>query len=133
MGSVEYLNPEGLHANPAFTNVIVVSGAARTVYIGGQDAVDATGTIIGKSDIKAQTEQVMRNLEIALAAGGASLDHVIIWRIYVVQGHDIRPAFEVAQRVWGNRPHPPAITFAYVAGLGSPDFLVELEAIAVVP
>ncbi len=133
MGSVEYLNPEGLHANPAFTNVIVVAGPARTVYVGGQDAVDATGTIIGKGDIKAQTEQVIRNLEIALAAGGATLEHVVSWHVYIVHGYDIRPAFEVAQRVWGNRPHPPTITGVYVAGLANPDFLLELEAIAVVP
>lgn len=133
MGSVEYLNPAGLHANPAFTNVVVVTGAAKTVYVGGQDAVDATGTIIGKGDIRAQTEQVMRNLEIALAAGGATLEHVITWHVYIVQGQAIQPAFEVFQRVWGNRPHPPAITGAYVAGLANPDFLLEMEAIAVVP
>lgn len=133
MGSVEYLNPQGLHANPAFSNVVVVSNPARTVYIGGQNAVDATGTIVGKGDIKAQTEQVMRNLEVALAAGGATLEHVIIWRMYIVQGHALQPGFEVFQRVWGNRPHPPAITFAYVTGLANPDFLLEMEAVAVVP
>ena len=133
MGSVEYLNPQGLHANPAFSNVVVVSGPARTVYVGGQNAVDAAGTVVGKGDIKAQTEQVMRNLEIALAAGGATLEHIIVWRMYIVQGHALQPGFEVFQRVWGNRPHPPAITFAYVAGLANPDFLLEMEAIAVVP
>lgn len=133
MGSVEYLNPQGLHANPAFTNVVVVAGPARTVYVGGQNAVDATGTIVGKGDIKTQTEQVMRNVEIALAAGGATLDQVIIWRMSIVQGQPLQQGFEVFQRVWGNRPHPPAITFAYVAGLAHPDFLLEMEAIAVVP
>lgn len=133
MGSVEYLNPDGLHKNPAFANVIVVSGQTKTVYIGGQDAVDAAGNIVGKGDIAAQTEQVMHNLQVALAAGGATLEHVIKWTLYVVQGQAIAPGFAVFQRVWGNRPNPPAITMAYVAGLANPDFLIEMEAIAVVP
>jgi hypothetical protein len=45
VGSVQYLNPDGLANNPAFTNVVVVSGAVTTVYIGGQDAVDTSGAI----------------------------------------------------------------------------------------
>lgn len=133
VGTVEYLTPNGLHSNPAFTNVIVVSGATKTIYIGGQDAVDAAGNIVGKSDIAAQTEQVMQNLQTALEAGGATLEHVIKWNIYIVQGQPIAPAFAVFQRIWGNRPHPPAITGAFVVSLANPDFLVEVEAIAVVP
>jgi enamine deaminase RidA (YjgF/YER057c/UK114 family) len=133
MGTVEYLNPDGLNKNPAFSNVIVVTGAAKTIYIGGQDAVDENGNIVGKGDIKAQSEQIYHNLQVALAAAGASLEHIIKWNIYVVQGQDIRPAFEVFQAVWGNRPNPPAITVAFVAGLAHPDFLAEIDAIAVVP
>jgi enamine deaminase RidA (YjgF/YER057c/UK114 family) len=133
MGTVEYLNPAGLHKNQAFTNVIVVSGAAKTIYIGGQDAVDAAGNIVGKGDIAAQTQQALANVQIALAAGGATLEHVIKWTIFIVQGQPLGPAFEVAQRVWGDRPNPPAITGAFVAGLANPDFLIEIEAIAVTP
>jgi enamine deaminase RidA (YjgF/YER057c/UK114 family) len=70
-GQVQYLNPDALNKNPAFTNVVVVTGPVKTVYVGGQDAVDASGTIIGKGDIKAQTEQVLKNIQVALAAGGA--------------------------------------------------------------
>jgi len=132
-GMVQYLNPDGLPKNPAFSNVVVVSGAVKTVYIGGQNAVDAAGAIVGKGDIRAQAEQVMQNLQIALAAGGASLEHVIKWNIYLVQGQPIQPGFEVFQRVWGRRPNPPAISGVMVAGLAHPDFLLEIEAVAVVP
>jgi len=83
---VQHLNPDDLVKNPAFTNVIVVTGSVKTVYIGGQDAVDASGTIVGKGDIKTQAEQVVKNLQTALAAGGAELEHVIKWNVYVVQG-----------------------------------------------
>jgi enamine deaminase RidA (YjgF/YER057c/UK114 family) len=70
-GSVRYVDPEGLNKNPAFTNVVVVEGPARTVYVGGQDSVDASGDIVGKGDVAAQTEQVLANVRAALAAGGA--------------------------------------------------------------
>lgn len=83
-GQVSYINPDGLNKNPAFTNVIVVTGHVKTVYIGGQDAVDASGNIVGKGDIKKQTEQVLANLQAALKAGGAELEHVVKWNLYVV-------------------------------------------------
>ena len=132
-GQVQYVNPEALNKNPAFTNVIVVTGSVKTVYVGGQDALDASGTIIGKGDLKAQTEQVLKNVQVALAAGGAQLEHIIKWNLYVVQGQPLRAGFEGFQRVWGNRPNPPAISFVFVSGLAHPDFLVEMDAIAVVP
>ena len=132
-GQVQHINPDSLNKNPAFTNVIVVTGPGRTVYIGGQDAVDASGTVIGKGDFKAQTEQVMKNIQAALAAADAQLEHVIKWNLYVVQGQSLQVGFEEFQRVWGRRPNPPAITMAFVAGLAHPDFLLEIEAIAVVP
>jgi enamine deaminase RidA (YjgF/YER057c/UK114 family) len=132
-GQVQHVNPDNLNKNPAFTNVIVVTGSVKTVYVGGQDAVDASGTIIGKGDLKAQTEQVLKNIQVALAAGGAQLEHVIKWNLYVVQGQPLRAGFEGFQRVWGNRPNPPAISMAFVSGLAHPDFLVEMDAIAVVP
>jgi len=51
----------------------------------------------------------------------------------MVQGQPLQPAFEVFQRAWGRRPNPPAITMLFVAGLANPDFLVELDVVAVVP
>lgn len=130
---VLYINPEGLSRNPAFTNVVVVTGHVKTIYIGGQDAVDASGTIVGKGDIKKQTEQVLANLQTALKAGGAELEHIVKWNVYVVQGQNLQQGFEVFQQFWGRRPDPPAITFMFVSGLANPDFLIEMDAVAVVP
>src|SRR6266540_1309870 len=98
-GQVQHINPNDLSKNPAFTNVIAVTGQVKTIYIGGQDSVDASGTIVGKGDIKLQTEQVLNNLQAALKAGDAELEHIIKWNVYVVQGQPIQPAFEVFQRV----------------------------------
>lgn len=132
-GAVQYLNPDTLSKNPAYTNVVVVTGPVKTVYIGGQDAVDASGTIVGKGDVGVQTEQVLRNIQAALEAAGAGLEHVIKWNVYIVQGQSLQAGFAAFQRIWGRRPNPPAITGMFVAGLAHPDFLVEIDAVAVVP
>jgi enamine deaminase RidA (YjgF/YER057c/UK114 family) len=131
-GSVQHLNPDGLHKNPAYSQAFVVTGNVKTVYVGGQNALDASGKIVGKGDVKAQTEQVLRNVEMALAAGGAKLEHVVKWNVYIVQGQSPLPGFEAFRRAWGDRPNPPIVTVVFVAGLANPDFLVEIDAIAVV-
>ena len=64
-GNVQHLNPVGLRKNPAYTQVVVASGNATTIYVGGQNAVDASGNVVGKGDIRAQTERALKNLEIA--------------------------------------------------------------------
>jgi enamine deaminase RidA (YjgF/YER057c/UK114 family) len=131
--SIEYINSDGLHRNPAFSQVVVTQGNVRTVYVGGQNAINSSGEIVGKGDIGLQAEQIFKNLEIALSAAGAHLGHIIKWNVYVVQGQPPQPAFEEFRRVWGKRPNPPVITVLFVAGLANPDFLMEIDAIAVIP
>jgi enamine deaminase RidA (YjgF/YER057c/UK114 family) len=130
---VQHLNPKGLSRNPAFTQVVTVSGLVKTVYIGGQNGVDASGALVGAGDIAAQTAQVFRNLQTALAAAGARIEHVIQWKIYIVQGQPLEPGLAEFQKAWGRRPNPPTITGIYVAALANPAYLVEIEAVAVVP
>lgn len=133
-GSVQFMNPEGLPKNPAYTNVVAVSGSVKTIYIGAQGAFDAsTGTIVGKGDIGAQTVQVLKNIQAALTGAGANLEHIIKWTIYITQGQPLQPAFEAGMRAWGDRPNPPLNTVMYVSELVPSDFLVRIEAIAVVP
>ena len=134
IGRVELLSPDGLVRSPAFSHVAVVSGAVRTIYIGGQDAVTADGEIVGKGDLAAQTTQILKNIEIALGAAGAGFEHIVKWNVFVVEGQQIQAGFEAFQRFMGDRSGPPPlITSAFVKGLGHPDWLVEIDAIAVVP
>jgi enamine deaminase RidA (YjgF/YER057c/UK114 family) len=70
-GKTEFLNPETLSKNPAFSQVAVVSGSNRTIYIGGQDAIDRDGKLVGKGNLEQQAQQVLTNIEAALTAGGA--------------------------------------------------------------
>ncbi|HYY89660.1 MAG TPA: RidA family protein [Chloroflexota bacterium] len=127
---VRHLNPAGMHTNPAFSQAVVVEESARTIYVGGQNAVSADGRAVGAGDLARQTEQVFENLQTVLASAGAELHDIVKWTIHVVQGQDVRPAFGVVRRVWGAAP-PPAISVIVVAGLANPEYLVELEAIAV--
>jgi enamine deaminase RidA (YjgF/YER057c/UK114 family) len=83
-GQIQYINPDTLPTNPAFTNVIAISGNVKTIYIGGQDAIDASGKIVGKGDLKKQVSQVFTNLQEALKAAGAGLEHIIKWNVYLV-------------------------------------------------
>jgi 2-iminobutanoate/2-iminopropanoate deaminase len=123
---IQHLNPETLHRNPAFTQVVTVDAASRFVVVGGQNGVDTAGNIVG-DDLGIQTEQALRNVLAALQAG-ADQTHVIRLAIYIVQGHDVREAFAAAQRVWGR--HATAIAVLIVVALANPRFLVEIEATA---
>lgn len=128
---VTHLNPETLHKNPAFTQVVVVTNPTKTVYIGAQTALDKDGQIVGKGDIGAQTTQVLKNIELGLAAAGAKPENLISWNIYLLDGQDLQPGYEAGMKWWGQRPNPPINNVFYVAGFGNPDFLVMIEAIAV--
>lgn len=126
------INPETLHRNPAFSQAITVDGPHRTVYVGGQNAVDVDGNVVGQGDVEAQAEQVARNLQAALAAAGATLDDVVKLTIYLVEPHSAFPAYGAFQRVWGMPATPPTISLLYVSGLFQPDFLLEVDAVAVI-
>jgi enamine deaminase RidA (YjgF/YER057c/UK114 family) len=88
---------------------------------------------VGKGDLGAQTEQILANIETALKAAGAGLEHVVKWTVFTVVSDDFGPGYRAFQRAWGDRPNPPLITAAVVMALGNPDWLIEMDAIAVVP
>ena len=132
MVTIQHLDPTGLHQNPAFTQAIAIEGPHRVVYVGGQNAVDAGGNLVGEGDLVAQTEQVFHNLQVALAAAGARLEDLVKTNVYLVQGQDPRPAFEVSRRYWKEGMKPPTLCVLQVAGLAHPAFLLEIEGVAVV-
>ena len=90
--------------------------------------------IVGEGDIAAQTAQVLRNIKTALSAAGAGPQHVVKWNLFVVEGQDITSGYAAFQTAWGQQTSPPpVITAAFVSALARPEFLVEMDAIAVVP
>ena len=132
MLKVEYINPENLLASKAFSQMISVEGPHKTIYIGGQNAVDKDGNVIGTGDLALQTKQVLINIGIALAAINANYDNIVKWNIYLAAGSDPGLGYKAFLETVGQLANPPVITVLEVAGLANPNFLVEIEAIAII-
>jgi len=128
--TIRHINPEGLHRSPAFSQAVVVEQPTKTIYIGGQNGVDADGKIVGPT-LGEQSERVFRNLATILESEGASLANIVHWTIAVVAGESFEAGLAAFQRVWNRADPPPAITVHFVAALG-PGVLVEIDAVAVV-
>src|SRR5437773_8102841 len=104
----EFLNPPTLCKAHGWTHVVATTGG-KTIHISGQTAVDATGNVVGKGDLKRQTEQTFENLGLALAAAGATWRDVVVTRLYVV---NLKPEYvpiirEVRSR-YVSMEQPPA-------------------------
>ncbi len=131
----KYIHPEKLANFPkAFTQVVAVhSGETKTVYISGQVAIDREGKVVGKGDLGAQAAQAFENLSLALESAGGRAEDVVKLNIYVVnmKAEDSRTV-GLARRKWFNQENLPASTMVGVVSLVSPDFLIEVEAIAVI-
>jgi enamine deaminase RidA (YjgF/YER057c/UK114 family) len=132
-GKIQHINPEGMMKSPAFSQVVATSGPGKTIYIGGQNAVDASGKLVGKQNLPEQTIQVMKNIETALTASGASFDNVVKLNIFLVQGQNAASGFQAAQPYLAKASNPPVVTVLFVAALGNPEYLVEIDATAFVP
>jgi enamine deaminase RidA (YjgF/YER057c/UK114 family) len=132
MNTITLLSPEGLVPSPAFSHVAVVPPGATTVYIGGQNAVDETGALVGGDDPAAQTRKVMANLVTALEGAGATLGDVVSMTVLLVDGVDVVAAYGAASEGLAGVEPPPLVTAAMVAGLGVPGALVEVGAVAAV-
>lgn len=126
-----YLNPDSLARNPAFTQAVAVDGPAKTIYVGGQNAVLNDGTVTGDT-LAEQVRQALSNVRAALAAGGATLHDVVRWTVAVVDGQPLAEGLVAFREAWGDAPNPPAISVHIVSGLANPRFLVEIDAIAAV-
>lgn len=131
MESIQRLSPEGLISSPAFSHVAIVPAGAATIYVGGQNAVAADGSLVGGEDVAAQSVRAMENAKTALAAAGAGLADVVQWTVLIVAGADLGAAYgAIAGQLASDEP--ALVTAAQVAGLGVPGALVEISAVAAV-
>jgi enamine deaminase RidA (YjgF/YER057c/UK114 family) len=124
-----HINPDGLHRSPAFSQAVVVDEPSKTIYIGGQNGVDANGELVGPT-LKEQATRAFRNLATILESEGASLANIVHWRIAALAGTSFEDGVAAFQEVWNRADPPPAITVHFVAALG-PGVLVEIDAVAV--
>lgn len=130
MSEIKHIKPEGLSNSPAYTHVVTARGA-RTIYVSGQVSVDPEGNVVGAGDLGAQTEQVMVNLTTALAAAGASIADVVKITIFIVNYVPEHRSIVGEIRDRHLSGSPPASTLVGVTALAAPDFMIEIEAIAV--
>src|SRR5947199_4717656 len=98
---VKRTNPPTLSKPTGYTHVVEVTGPGKTIYIAGQVALDKDGNVVGAGDMKAQAEQVFKNLEAALAAGGAKFADVVKMNTYVTDMDRAPAVREVRARYFG--------------------------------
>jgi len=127
----QFINPEGLRRPGAYTPVVTVRGG-KLIHVSGQVAVDERGQLVGGNDLKAQTEQVFRNLELALKGAGATFRDVVKINTYVVNYKpEHRATMHELRARYFSKENPPASTLVGVQSLALADYLVEIEAVAV--
>ncbi len=125
---VKRTNPPTLSKPTGYMHVVEVSGPAKTIYVAGQIALDKDGKVVGEGDMKAQAEQVFKNLEAALAAAGAKFSDVVKMNTYITDMDKAPAVREVRARYFGETM--PASTLVQVPKLARPEFMLEIEVIA---
>jgi 2-iminobutanoate/2-iminopropanoate deaminase len=128
---VKRTNPPALSTPTGYTHIVEVAGPAKTVYISGQIAYDKDGKVVGAGDMKAQAEQVFKNLQTALTAAGATFSDVVKMNTYITDMDKAPAVREVRARYFGDTT--PASTLVQVVHLARPELMLEIEVIAVVP
>ena len=118
-----------INGHVLYSHVVAVTGG-RTIYISGQLSRDEAGNIVGIGDMGAQIEQVAANLAKCLEAAGASFNNLVRTTTYVTDIDLFFRYAEVRARIFGLAPSTS--TTVEVRRLSHPDFLVEIDAVAVI-
>ncbi len=129
------IQPEGIHVviragQPAYTQVVTVRGSGKMIFVAGQIARDAQGDCVGKGDMRAQIQQVGENIKTCLEAAGASLADIVKTNTYVTDYEEFAKHGDMRMRYFGSAT--PTSTTVEVRRLAGLDFMIEIEAIAVV-
>jgi 2-iminobutanoate/2-iminopropanoate deaminase len=131
----EKIQPDGIHiviraGQPAYTQVVTVSGSGKMIFVAGQLARDVAGKLVGAGDMRAQIQQIGENIRICLEAAGAALADIVKTNTYVTNYEEFSKHGDMRLRYFG--PATPTSTTVEVRRLADPDAMLEIEAIAVV-
>jgi enamine deaminase RidA (YjgF/YER057c/UK114 family) len=124
--NVRFIN----RAPAGYSHIVEVKGG-RTLYIAGQIALDKDGNLMGRGDFRAQVKQVFENLKSRLEEGGASFKDVVKLNYYLTDASDLQ-ALRDTRNSYINTENPPASTLVVVKQLVREEYLLEIEAVAVV-
>jgi enamine deaminase RidA (YjgF/YER057c/UK114 family) len=120
--------PSSNDPRPRYSQGILTEGG-KVLFIAGQTASDKDGNVVGKGDIKAQTRQVFQNIKAVLEAAGGSFDNVVMTTTYITDRKYREGYNEVRRDIY--KQDPPTSTLVIVSGLANPDYLIEINGIAV--
>ena len=129
--AVRFVKSENLPPSPGYSQAVEVR-PGRLVYVAGQVAMDRSGKVVGEGDIRAQTQQTFENLKAALEASGAKFENVVKLNYYFTDITQLPVVREVRDK-FINTTNPPASTAVEVKRLFREPYLIEVEAVAVVP
>jgi reactive intermediate/imine deaminase len=118
----------GMHKTTGYSHAARAGGL---VFVAGQVAQNAEGALVGRGDIEAQAVQVFENLKTVLASAGATLDDVVKLTTYTTSVAYRQQIAEVRARYF--KTYFPPNTFVVVASLATPEYLIEIEAVAACP
>jgi enamine deaminase RidA (YjgF/YER057c/UK114 family) len=129
--SVVLSSPGTLHKPIGYSHIAKVDHG-KPVFIAGQVALDPSGNIVGPADFRAQARQVFQNLKAAIEAAGGSFQNIVKLNVYVIDRSRLSEYREVRD-LYIDVNNPPASTAVQVAALFRPEFLIEVEAVGIVP
>lgn len=128
------INPESMAKPTAGYSQVAQVNDGKIIYTAGQVALDKSGNLVGKDDLRAQVQQVFENLSTAVQATGGDFKRVIKLNYYCVGSVDTSP-LPVVREIrdkYVDIVNPPTSTFVFVQRLVRPEWLNEVDAVAVV-
>ena len=127
--ATKVIQPKSLSdPRPRYSQGILADGG-KLLFIAGQTASDKDGNVVGKGDIEAQTEQVFKNLRAVLEEAGGTLDSLVMTTTYITD-RKYREGYNRV-RMKQYKHNAPTSTLVIVTGLASPDYLIEINGVAV--
>ena len=126
------MNPEAVATplKPYYSNC-VRSDAGPLLWISGQVALDAKGRLVGEGDLRAQAVQVLENIKAILADSNATMDDIVKVTVYVTDIRAFNDIADIRERYFPQ--NGPSSVICEVSALAWPEFMIEIEAVAVVP
>ena len=131
MSKIEISSPKLRQPNGVFSHATAIEATGRFVFISGMTARRPDGSIAGIGDVSEQTRQVCENLKAAVEAAGGTLDDICRVDVYVRNMEQFEAIHKVRAQYF--KAPLPASTLVEVSKMSSPDYLIEISAIAVLP
>ena len=130
MAKLEKYCAPGVFDPPGYSQAMKITGAQTILYLAGQVAYDKDGSVAHRGDFKGQARQVFDSIKKLVEAGGGTLANVVKINTYVTDVRNRAEYRAVREEFFGSKG--PASTMVQVSALAHPDYLIEVEAVAIV-